>query len=196
MINSLMYPSNATIGNYFIGYKFPILSYLNPTVTSYFRFTSESAGINQGNSHHRFSINYEFFKGEAFRIIPEIQTGYQYMNNNIDRKSGITDISTSVRFVYKMFGLTLTDVYRPDLYVFDNNRSYPNASSGYALDTNPNDGKVTDPSKVYGLFNDAVRDAIQTNAPAPLQNLLLERYQSQKIPRHIYTISLGYTLRF
>ncbi len=196
MINSLMYPNNAVVGNYFVGYKFPFLTMFNPTVTSYFRFTSESAGINQGNSHHRFSISYEFFKGQSFRIVPEIQSGYQYMNNNIDRKIGVTDISTSVRFIYKLFAFTVTDVYRPNLYMFDNVRSYPNSSSGYAVDTNSNDGRTVDPSRVYGTYNNFVRDYIQSNVPAPYQNLVLENYQSQKIPQHIFTFSLGYTLRF
>ena len=191
-----MYPSNSVVGNYFVGYKFPFLTMLNPSVTTYFRFTSEAAGINQGNSHHRFSISYEFFKGQSFRIVPEIQTGYQYMNNNIDRKIGVTDISTSVRFIYKLFAFTVTDVYRPNVYMFDNVRSYPNSSSGYAVDTNSNDGRTADPSKIYGTYNNFVREYIQANVPASLQNIVLENYQSQKIPQHIFTFSLGYTLRF
>ncbi|WP_135355060.1 hypothetical protein [Leptospira ryugenii] len=196
IVNSANYPTNASLFNYTVGWKPGFLEYLRPELVSNYRISSESNGLNQGNSHHRATLSHEYELNKDFKFIPSIQVGYQYFNNNTDRRSGVTDITAKLQLNFREMNVSVSDVYRPDIYLFDNDRVYPKPS-GIQADTNADDGKVTDPSKIHGTANQTVASAIQslpwdTNS----KNYLLNTYQQQHITKHHFVINLGYVTKF
>ncbi|WP_156781877.1 hypothetical protein [Leptospira tipperaryensis] len=196
VVNSANYPTNASLFNYTMGWKPLFLEYLKPEIVSNYRISSETAGLNQGNSHHRAAISHEYELTKDFKFVPGMQVGYQYFNNNTDRRSGVTDITAKLQLNFKDMNVSVSDVYRPDLYLFDNDRVYPKAN-GVQADTNADDGKVADPSKIHGTVNQTVASAIQS---LPLdtasKSYLLNSYQQQHIAKHHFVINLGYVTKF
>ncbi|TGM53418.1 hypothetical protein [Leptospira adleri] len=196
IVNSANYPSNASLFNYTLGWKPGFLEYLKPELVSNYRISSETAGLNQGNSHHRAAISHEYELTKDFKFVPGMQVGYQYFNNNTDRRSGVTDITAKLQLNFKEMNVSVSDVYRPDLYLFDNDRVFPKPT-GVQADNNADDGKVTDPSKIHGTLNQTVASAIQS---LPLdttsKNYLLNSYQQQHIAKHHIVINLGYVTKF
>ena len=64
-------------------------------------------------------------------------------------------------------------------------------------DNNAGDGKVTNPSKVHGPFNDLVSSFVNNlDANVILKQSILDTYQQQHISKHLFTVNLGYTLLF
>ncbi|MBW0432868.1 hypothetical protein [Leptospira yasudae] len=195
-VNSANYPSNASLFNYTFGWKPSYLSYLKPELVSNFRLSSETNGLNQGNSHHRAAISHEYELTKDWKLTPGMQVGYQYFNNNTDRRSGVTDITAKVQLNFKDVNVSVSDVYRPDQYLFDNDRVYAKPT-GVASDSNANDGKETDPSKIHGTYNQTMASAIQSLAlDTASKNYLLNSYQQQHLPKHHFIVSLGYVAKF
>ncbi|TGL93310.1 hypothetical protein EHQ76_18160 [Leptospira barantonii] len=196
IVNSANYPTNASLFNYTVGWKPAFLNYLKPELVSYYRLSSETSGLNQGNSHHRVTLSHEYELTKDWKLIPGLQAGYQYYNNNTDKRSGVTDLTAKLQLNFKDMNVSVSDVYRPDLYIFDNDRVYPKPS-GVASDTNADDGKVTDPSKIHGTVNQTAAAAIQSLAlDSVSKNYLLNAYQQQHIPKHHFIVSLGYVAKF
>jgi hypothetical protein len=196
-VNSQSGGVNSELGSYTLSWKpgFDITRFVNLQFNSFYRFTSDVGGIFQGNSQHRASISHEFFQGQFFRITPSVSTGYQYFNNNTDRRSGFADISSRLQFNFGPLFLALNDVFRPTLSLFDNSTYYP--TIGRYKDTNGNDGNTVDPSRAYGNTNKLVTDQIANSGyPDIVRESLTNSYQQQKIHRHQFIINIGYSVRF
>lgn len=171
---------------------------LSPTLNIFNRISSETStfnNLNNGSTYLSFGGNHDFRKKEYFRFSISSQLGYQYNNNNTDRRSGFSDLSSKIQFFLGQYFLALNHVYRPDVYLWDTDRNFPKI--GTYGDINANDGKTVDPSKVNGPLNQFVADQIKANSPNDIvARALTENYQQQKIVRNIFFISFGYTLIF
>ncbi|MCB1158305.1 MAG: hypothetical protein H7A25_16645 [Leptospiraceae bacterium] len=190
-----------TLGELVVGWKPRVLEFLNPSYTAYYRFTSEAGGGNNSTSNHRFDISHTFFNESDFKITPSVSSGYQLKNNSSDRRHGVSDISPGVKFEFKNFFLSFTDMYRPDVRLYDNG-----SDLGVYKDVNKNDGLTTDPSKVHGINNRVALKEIDNivansglNGDAEKERLkiaLTEKYQQQKVVKHYYRVAFGYSLKF
>jgi hypothetical protein len=86
-------------------------------------------------------------------------------------------------------------MYRVNPYLVDTKYYYPDI--GIYPDTNQNDNKTIDPSKVNGWENALIIDSISAIAPNDLvRTYLLNKFQQQKIVSGIFFFNIGYTLRF
>lgn len=189
------YPTRFNFGEYVLGWKLPFLTYINPAITAYYRFTSEVSGANNANIHLRLSMNHEFFKDEFFRFTPSVEVGYQGPNNTTDRRNGFSDVTTRLQFHLGHLLVAFTDVYRPNTYMYDNDRNYP--KTGKYSDINPADGKTVDPSKSAGLINNLVVDQIsKINTIDVGKMAITQSYQEQKIVKNIYIVQVGYSAKF
>ncbi len=178
----------------FIWWELPFFQKsLNPTIQS-FTQTSYDVGGGYGNQYSTFSISREFFKNNLLQLQFSSSIGYIWVNNNASQKSGINDITTTFRLVYKDYFLSENHVYRYDLYLYDNSRFYYSNSLGNptAHNLSERDGRTADPSKLFGLVNELVYDSIQASNGSNMAKILLEEsYQSQKIPKHLLWFSIG-----
>ncbi|TGM94978.1 hypothetical protein [Leptospira licerasiae] len=213
------------LGLFTFGWALPVLKYIHPTYTYNVRVTSERIGGSSvagekdlesgyptnafnGTTFHKFSIFHDYEITENFKIQPGIDFGYQYYNDNIDRRSGFKNIDYKVTVKYLGFSFALTDVYRPNTYMIDNNYYYPNNVGGQTVGTvsgatwvgpltgNTNDGLTIDPSKGYGLVNDFILSSIQNSGLDPnIKQALVNKHLEQKIPLHSIIWSFGYSIR-
>jgi hypothetical protein len=86
-------------------------------------------------------------------------------------------------------------MYRIDPYLVDTKYTYPDI--GVYPDSNQNDNRTIDPSKVNGLENAFIIESLKSIAPNDLvRTYLLNKYQQQKIVSGIFFFNIGYTLRF
>jgi len=196
IINSNNYPTNTSAMNYTFGWKPGFLAVVKPEFVSNYRISSETNGLNQGNSHHRLGFSHEFDLSKDWKLTPGIQSGFQYFNNNTDRRTGVTDITAKVQVNYSFMNFSISDVYRPSLFLFDNDRAFPKPS-GVSSDGNPEDGKVTDPSKIHGTANQVAAATIQSLSLDPVtKDSLLNSYQQQHLPKHHIVFNVGYMAKF
>lgn len=214
-----------SLGLFAVGWALPVFKYLNPTYAYNIRYTSErigGAGIGgekdqesgyptnafNGTMFHRFSLHHEYEIAKDWKIQPGVDFGYQYYNDNIDKRSGFKNIDYKVIIRYMSFFLSFTDVYRPNTYMVDNNYYYPNSvgaqNSGTVpgatwvtpLTSNQGDGFTVDPSKGYGLVNSYILSTIEnSNLDPNLKQALVNRHLEQKIPLHSIIWSFGYSIR-
>lgn len=194
-LNNQNYPAKFNFGEWVFGFKPDVLKILNPELVFFYRFTSESNGLNNGNVHTRIILKHEFFKEEFFRFTPILESGYQASNNTIDKRNGISDITTRLQFFFGYFLLGLNATHRPNLYLYDNDRNYPKIG-GYN-DINPEDGRTVDPSRTAGIINKTVLDSIShSNAHEVAKQYATRNYQEQHIVKNIFIIHIGYTAKF
>ncbi|TGK01078.1 hypothetical protein EHO59_14285 [Leptospira semungkisensis] len=207
------------------GWTLPVLQYLHPHYQFNMRTSSERIGgasiggekdqesgyptnAFNGSTFHRFSINHEYEITQDLKIQPSIDVGYQYYNDNIDRRSGIRNIDYKVTLKYLGMIFSITDVYRPNTYMIDNSYYYPNTVGGQTVGTvpganlvqpltsNTNDGLTIDPSKGYGLVNQYVLNSIMNSSLDPnVKQALVNKHLEQRIPLHSIIWSFGYTIR-
>ncbi|WP_242935408.1 hypothetical protein [Leptospira kobayashii] len=181
-------------GYWVIGWKPPFLEWLNPQFSMNNKMLNDYGGIFQGTHNYRLSFSHEFFKGETFRITPSLVIGYADVNDNIDRKKGVSDISPRLQFDYSKFFFAMNMMYRETPSLVDNASYTP--SDGVYADSNQNDGRVTDPSKVFGYANQYILNQISTNAPNDfVKRELTQHYQQQHIIHSIFFFNLGYTMK-
>ncbi|TGN19299.1 hypothetical protein [Leptospira idonii] len=181
-------------GYWIIGWKPNFLPWLNPQFSMNNKMLNDYGGIFQGTHNYRLSFAHEFFKGEEFRITPSLVIGYADVNDNVDRKKGISDISPKLQFDYLKYFFSVNMMYRATPSLVDNASYTP--SEGVYADTNSNDGKVTDPSKIYGYQNQIIVDAISQYSPNDLvKRELISHHQQQHIIHNIFFYSLGYTIK-
>ncbi|TGK11805.1 hypothetical protein EHO60_05805 [Leptospira fletcheri] len=181
-------------GYWVVGWRPPFLQWLNPQFSANNKMLNDYGGIFQGTHNYRLSLSHEFFKGETFRITPSLVIGYADVNDNIDRKKGVSDISPRLQFDYGKFFFALNAMYRATPALVDNEIYTP--SAGVYPDTNPNDGKTTDPSKVYGYKNQFIVNYLTSIAPNEfVRRGLIEHYQQQHIVHFIFFYNIGYTIR-
>jgi hypothetical protein len=187
-------PSYVMRGLWVLAWKPPFLTWLNPQISINNRMLSEYNGAFQGGHNYRVSLSHEFFKGESFRITPSLVMGYADMNDSTDRKKGISDISPRLQLDYTKFFFAANMMYRATPALVDN--AFYTPSDGVYADTNSNDGKVIDPSKVFGYENTIALNQIATNAPNDfVKRVATQHYQQQHIVHAIYFFSIGYTLK-
>jgi hypothetical protein len=185
---------------YFIFWGLPFLQQvIKPTISLYTQSSFDFGSIYAGGHYLSFAVSHTFFEGKFFRIQPASNLGYKYQNNNIDQKSGFYDLTTNLKFFFGDFFFSLNHVLRPNLYMYDSDTWYYPLSQGSQSQTNRSnyDGKTVDPSKLYGVKNEAVYSAInQLDVPDIVKNYAKEQYQSQKIVQHLFYISFGYNFKF
>ena len=187
-------PAYALRGYYLLGWKPPVLSYLNPNFTLNTKMTSEYGGIYQGNHNYRLSLSHEYFKGEKFRVIPSLVIGYQDVNNNASNKRGFSDISPRLQFEYLNFFIALNYMFRTDPDLVDN--SYYTPDIGAYPNQSQTDGKTVNPSKAYGYKNQLILNEISAVSPNEfVKRELSQHYQEQRIVSGIFFINLGYSVR-
>ncbi|TGL64310.1 hypothetical protein [Leptospira sarikeiensis] len=213
------------LGLFTFGWALPIFKYVHPTYQYNVRVTSERMGGSSiggekdlesgyptnafnGTTFHRFSLFHEYEITENFKIQPGVDFGYQYYNDNIDRRSGFKNIDYKITVKYLGLSFSLTDVYRPNTYMVDNNYYYPNTVGGQTVGTvpgatwvtpltgNTNDGLTVDPSKGYGFVNDFILSSIQNSGLDPnVKQALVNKHLEQKIPLHSIVWSFGYSIK-
>lgn len=187
-------PTYVMRGYWVIGWKAPFWEWLNPQISINNKMLNDYGGIFQGTHNYRLSISHEFFKGETFRITPSLVTGYAEVNDNLDRKKGISDVSPRLQFDYEKFFVAANMMYRATPALVDNGSYTPNI--GVYADNNPNDGLTVDPSKAYGYKNEFVINYLSSLTTDPtVKRSLIEHYQQQHIVHVIFFYNVGYTIR-
>ncbi|MBP9888268.1 MAG: hypothetical protein KBF93_18360 [Leptospiraceae bacterium] len=185
---------------YFIFWGLPFLqNVIKPTVSFYTQSSFDFDSIYAGGHYLSFTVSHTFFEGKFFRVQPMSNLGYKYQNNNIDQKSGFYDLTTNLKFFFGDFFFSLNHAFRPDVHMYDSDSWYYPISQGSPSQVNRNsyDGKIVDPSKLYGYKNELVYSAIdQLEAPDIIKNYVKEEYQSQKVVQHLFYISFGYNFKF
>ncbi len=185
---------------YFIFWGLPFWEgILKPTVSFYTQSSFESNSLNAGGHYLSFSVSHTFFEGKFFRIQPASNIGYKYPNDNINQKSGFYDVTSNLKFFFADFFFSLNHVYRPNLYMYDNDVMYYTLSQGSQAQPNFSqyDGKTVDPSKLYGVKNEAVYSAIdKIDSPDIVKSYIKSEYQSQKIIQNLFYISFGFNHKF
>ncbi len=188
-------PTYVMRGYWVIGWKAPFWEWLNPQFSINNKMLNDFGGVFQGTHNYRLSLNHEFFKGETFRITPSLVMGYAEVNDNIDRKKGISDISPRLQFDYGKFFVAANMMYRATPALVDNSSYTP--SIGVYADNNPNDGLTIDPSKAYGYKNELIINYLSTisGGNEVVKRSLIEHYQQQHIVHVIFFYNIGYTIR-
>ncbi|MDX1961396.1 MAG: hypothetical protein SFU98_22695 [Leptospiraceae bacterium] len=185
---------------YFLWWDLPFLKkIIAPRIQVFTQSSQDLGAAADGGNYAAFQMSKTFMEDKPFQIQLMNSTGYKYVNNNTDKRSGLFDITSTIKFIYKQMFLTLNDAYRPDLHLYDNSTFYFQNSSGSNALANRSqyDGQTVDPSKLYGWKNLLVYDAINgSSEPELVKQYLTERYQNQNIPRHLYWISIGYNQTF
>lgn len=190
---------------YFVQWKLPFLRMLKPTFSYYTQYSTENGGLFAGKNYLSISANYTFFEGNFFRIQPHWNLGYAMNNNMVDNRNGIQDITSSISFFFGDFFVKGAHIMRPNPYLYDTN-SYFGFAGGdpdkASWNRSAEDGKVVNPSRIYGVDNVSILNAIeQINTgnvlnDSVIKTFLRESYTLQKIPIHLFYISLGYTKTF
>lgn len=191
--------SKYTWNEFFIWWELPwFKELLNPTLQT-FTQTSYDVGGGYGNQYTSFSLSHTFFSDKPVSLEWTSSAGYVYVNNNVSKKSGVNDITTNFKFLWKDYFLSFNHAYRPDIDLYDNNRNFFTTSDTTGLVTNlsERDGRTADPSKLYGASNDFVYTAInQANIGEAVKVFARDQYQSQMIPRHLFWIGIGVNQTF
>ncbi len=188
-----------TWNEFFIWWELPFFQQsLAPTIQTFKQTSSDDAG-GYGNQYTSFSISHTFFKEKLIQLNMSSSIGYQWANNYISQKSGVNDVTNNAQFEVNDYFLSLNHVYRPDIYLYDNERFfYTNSQDSAAVaNLSERDGRTVDPSRLFGYANELVYQSInQQNAPEAVTVLARDLYQSQNIPRNLFWISIGVNQRF
>lgn len=195
ILSNQNYPTKFNMYEYVFGWEIPLLKVIHPEWTTYYRLSSELNGLNNGNIHSRLSFKHEFFKESILKFTPALEAGYQAPNNSTDRRVGVSDVTLKLQFSLKSLFLNLIDAYRPNMYMYDNDRYFP--KTGVFSDINPNDGRTVDPSKTAGAGNKTAIDGIE-GLPVyeVIKSAMVRDYQEQKIPKHVFIVQIGYNIKF
>ncbi|TGL33503.1 hypothetical protein [Leptospira perdikensis] len=188
--------SRFATSDYTFIWRTPFLKYINPTLSTYYKFTSEFNGYGTGSVYSNLSFSHHFAVTDKFSITPATHIGYQYVNDYELQRRGISDINTSLKISYSGVFIKGIHIYRPDTYLWDNAIFNPQTGVIYS-DNNQNDQRVTDPSKRYGLENQFNIDTIKSMPiDADLKQKLIYKYQQQDFIKNTFVIQIGYTMKF
>ncbi|TGK09128.1 hypothetical protein EHO58_01715 [Leptospira selangorensis] len=187
-------PSYVMRGYWVIGWKAPFWEWLNPQFSINNKMLNDYGGTFQGTHNYRLTLSHEFFKGETFRVTPSLVVGYAEVNDNTDRKKGISDISPRLQFDYGKFFFAANMMYRATPALVDNATYTPNI--GAYPDSNANDGLTIDPAKAYGYKNELIVNYLSSLSDDPaVKRALVDHYQQQHIVHVIFFYNIGYTIR-
>lgn len=181
----------------FVRWEIPILQFLEPKLSFYKTMDpandASTTGINKGWGYIPLEIGHEFKLNDFMKFSWTTSAGYIIRNNPADNRSGFSDITTTLKYSVDGFFLTANVAYRPDLEIYDSNYYFDNIKGRYQNE----DGLTVDPSKQYGLYNNAFKQAVVNTVSDPIiQKVIIDSYQSQNIVRAIYYFSVGYTKYF
>lgn len=175
---------------YFVWYKPKLLPFLNPMISVYFNSSSDNggsnsnpAGITNGQNYISLDLSHVFRDKKFFRITPSFHTGYLVNNDNINKKSGISNITSGLKFNFGALFTTLNWIHRPDVALFD------------IEDSNNRDSRTPNPSKQYGIHG-LVHSEFNRRFTQQAAAYLGEQYSSQAIVKNLYYISFGYETKF
>jgi len=176
---------------WFVVYSPPFLKFLNPELSVYFNNSSSNNGdsnnppnVTNGQNYISLDFSHTFREEQFFRIRPTLHIGYIVNNNNLNQKSGISNITSGIKFFFGSFYIGGFWVHRPEAHLWD-------------VDNNPRDGKIQDPSKQYGYLDQRIYREIKQvyfNQPI-LADYLKGQYGNQSILKDLYYITLGYEVR-
>lgn len=190
--------NNYSWQEYYIWWSLPILKGItDPSIQFYTQNSYDFGGQGAGNHYLSLYNSHTFMEGSNFQIQPYNNIGYQSSNNNISQRSGIMDITTGIKFIiFSNFFFSINHAHRPNIYMYDNDVFYfTNSQNSPILTNKENDGKTSNPSKLYGAVNQFVYEQIDalpdTSELAKLY--IKEKYQLQDIPRNLYWLSFGFT---
>ncbi|MCW7503170.1 hypothetical protein [Leptospira paudalimensis] len=191
--------SKNTWNEYFIWWEMPWLKQsLNPTIQS---FKQTSANTQAGYSSHysSFSLGHHFMKEKEVSFEWTTSFGYVWVNNPDSQKSGLNDITSSIKFFWNQIFLSFNHAHRPEIQLYDNDKIYFVNSETNRMPTNlsERDGMTADPSQLFGIRNELVRSVInQTDTTDLVQVWALNRIQSQMIPRNLFWFGIGMNQTF
>ncbi len=182
----------------YTSYEPNFLRFLNPKISLYHTVNlpnqgNLATGLNRSLMYIPLELSHVFREGNFFRYTLGTSIGYMYQNNQIDRRSGFSDISSYLKFNFGDFGFTFNWVNRPDVQIYDNN---------YYFDGGPavryfHNGYVADPSKLYGLENTFIKSQIANAFHDPISRQIgFERYSQQKIVTNLFYFNFGYSIKF
>jgi len=188
--------SRFATSDYTFIWRTPFLKYINPTLSTYYKFTSEFSGYGTGSVYQNLAFHHQFQISDNIFLTPATHIGYQYVNDVTLQRRGISDVNTSFKLSIFNFFVKAIHVYRPDTYLWDNTIFNPQTGVIYS-DNNQNDQRITDPSKRYGLANQINIDAINHMPVDPnLRQKLVYKYQQQDFVKNTFVIQIGYSMKF
>lgn len=190
---------------YFFVWKFPILKVISPTASVFTQYSTENGGLLAGKNYISLAFSHTFRENEFFRIQPNVNIGYAYTNNTVDNRNGIQDITSNLTFFLGDGFFRLAHIFRPNLYLFDTNNyfGFPGGDPDRASwNRSAEDGRVPDPSKMYGYKSNYILQAIDNLDFGSgifkeyTKTVLREKYILQRIPAHLFYVSIGYSKSF
>jgi hypothetical protein len=187
-IGSWLYSSANTANKsvwqeFFVTFHPDILTFLSPKLAIY-QNTSVIKELN-GQNYISLDLSHTFRKDEFIKIIPSTHVGYVINNDTMDQRSGISNITSAINFIFGSFYIGFTNVYRPDVRLFD------------TTDSNSGDGRTVNPSKRYDAFDLALdREASKRISNQEVLTSFQEAHRLQKIPNNGFYFSLGWNAVF
>lgn len=176
---------------YFLWYEFPVLKVVNPKLQFYFNTSFDSGGSSStplgttnGQNYLYYEMSHSFCADCSVQTVPKFQIGYVSNNDNQNRRSGISNIINSLKFIYHGFDLTLNVLYRPDPILYDTS------------DSVRSDSRLPDPSRQYGSMDRAVYQQLSGMYPKEIADWMFYQTGNQSIPKAIYYITTGYSWEF
>jgi hypothetical protein len=175
---------------YFVWYKPKILPFLNPMFSAYFNASSDNggdnsnpSGITNGQNYFSLDLNHEFGEGKFFRFIPSLHLGYVINNDNVNNKSGISNITTELKFAFGKFYTTANWIHRPDVTLFD------------VYDSNNLDGRTPNPARSSGIYNVYETEIIRRFTPEAAEYVNAQ-IRGQAIVNNLLYFAFGYETKF
>lgn len=177
---------------WFIWYTPPFAKWANPKLSFFLNTSFDNGGAStsstplgytNGQNYISFEVSHKFFPDKLIHIIPKFLTGYVQNNNNVDKRSGISNVLGSIQFLMGGFDFTLNLLYRPEPKLYDTS------------DPNKNDGRLADPSKQYGN-NRVVSEELNRRYPKDVANAIYYTMTSENFVRTVFFFSMGYTIEF
>lgn len=191
--------SKNTWNEYFIWWELPWMQgILNPTLQS-FKQTSANTQAGYSSQYTSLSFGHHFLKDKDISVELTTNIGYVWVNNPESQKSGLNDITSTIKFIWNQYFLSLNHAHRPDINLYDNDKIYfrNSESNPQVLNFSERDGATADPSKLYGVSNELVDRVInQFDASDLIQDFAKNKLQSQMIPRNLFWIGLGMNQTF
>ncbi len=175
---------------WFIWYTPPIAKWANPKLQFFINTSFDNGGSagtplanTNGQNYTSIEFSRKFFEDKLIHVTPKISTGYVQNNDNTNKRSGISNVLTSLQFLFGKVDLTLNVVYRPEAKLYD------------TFDRNRSDGKLPDPSQQYGN-NRVVLEELNRRYPKEVANTIYNDWTSSKFVKAIFFFSIGYTIEF
>lgn len=175
---------------YFLWYRPNVLKIIHPTFKAFFNTSFDSGGstttplgTTNGQNYFQFELSHTFFENSEIHVTPHFQAGYVVNNDNNSKRAGVSNIIQSLQFSYENFDLSLHAMYRPYPQIYD------------TYDSNPNDGRLPDPSLQNGIYR-SYRDVLQSHFPDTMAKAIQGEFTSQKFLRTIFFVSIGTNYQF